>query len=851
MISARKPSLHRWRAAAICSAVVAFMSGADACAKDAHSAMTVAAPEGFYSLSAPRKLVVDVYLGGVRVGETQVVSAPGTVSLVDAAGVVNLVPRLADKAAAQAVLAAENLPANAHLVCTPYSDKSKCGYLEPDVAGVIFDSENFRLDLFVNPRLLTTEIVSANRYLPEPQAGVGVISSIAAIVSGSGDNSYYSLQNRLIVGNLDKRLRADLSYSTERQFNAEQIIFEIDRPELRYLAGAMWTPGLALAGRRKMLGVGIGTQIDTRLDKDIAIGTPLVVFLAQRGRVDALVEGRVVSSRIYDAGNQQIDTSQFPDGSFEVTLRIDEIGRGPREERRFFTKSRRIPPAGSLAFFGYGGLLIDDPLRRSLEPSSTPYFLGGVASRFGKSLSLDGSVEVAADTILGEIGISFFSRLASVRATAVGSADGGYGALLQISSAGHSPVRFKFDLRRVKLESERAFGFPGSGSGGSDQAWLGGTFPFPSLNDYTQVSGTVSYSFSGLRFLATASYRETVGDVATYNLGPSLEWELLRSGPLRLSARGDLSLTNRGEGGFLGISLRLLGGRHSMVASVGARSSSLPADDVGSGVVASIASAWNDPSFAGSELTLGAGLERDPARRNFFAAGEVAHPNASLSADVVHSEAGDDASTQYSFGLQTTLGIHGRDFVLDSRSTSESMVTAQVAGARAADRFEILVDEQPKGTLSGTERLTLSLPSYRAYDIRIRPLSGGLLSYDGSTRRIALYPGNVASLSWRAQAVQIMFGRLRYPDGSPVAHASLIAEGGWGETDADGFFQIETVDYAEVKVVTSDGKTFQARLPRTGGANEFANVGMIVCCGTSQPELALASKTPADRVKDK
>ena len=98
-------------------------------------------------------------------------------------------------------------------------------------------------------------------------------------------------------------------------------------------------------------------QIDTRLDRDEVLGSPVVVYLDQRARVDVVRDGRVLYSAIYEAGNQAIDTSNLPDGSYDIILRIDEPGRPEREERRFFSKSRQIPSLGRTDFFVFGGLL--------------------------------------------------------------------------------------------------------------------------------------------------------------------------------------------------------------------------------------------------------------------------------------------------------------------------------------------------------------------------------------------------------------------------------------------------------------------------------------------------------------
>ena len=143
-------------------------------------AISVGEPAGFANLTEEHVLVVDVYFGGVRKGEAQVSAAPGHLRFVDPAAVLKLLPPLADAAAVEAALSAESLPANAQLACSQTSDRSRCGRLEPDVAGVILNRDRFRIDIFVNPRFLAVQENIANAYLPEPKEGLAVINTVGA-----------------------------------------------------------------------------------------------------------------------------------------------------------------------------------------------------------------------------------------------------------------------------------------------------------------------------------------------------------------------------------------------------------------------------------------------------------------------------------------------------------------------------------------------------------------------------------------------------------------------------------------------------------------------------------------------
>jgi hypothetical protein len=806
-------------------------------------AISVGEPEGFSNLTEDHVLVVDVYFGGVRKGEARISTAPGTVRFLDPASTVRLLPALADPAAVESALSASSMPANVKLACSETSDRSRCGRLEPDVAGVIFNRDRFRVDVFVNPRFLAVQDDIANAYLPEPPEGLALINSIGAVLSGRfGNSSYYDFEDQLLVGDGDRRLRADLSYGSELGAGAQRIAFELDQPGLRYSAGALWAPGNDIAGQRKLIGAGIESQIDTRLDKDAILGSPVVIFLQQRARIDVLRDGRVLSSAIHEAGNQQIDTSNLPEGSYEIVLRVDEPGRPVHDERRFFTKSRRIPSLGRTDFFAFGGLQVDDRQRGSLAPSRHPYFAGGAVRRLSRAWALEGNLEATDHGASGEVAATWLTSLAQVRAAAVADLDGTYGGIVQVSSVGSSQLNFNFDIRRMK--SDRAVPEPDAAPTAPVAATgLFGTITsIPYKGTYSQVDGIVSYSLANLRLLGTFSYRDDeASQRASYSVGPSVEWDVLRKGAVTLTLRGDMTATERGNAGFAGISVRLLGARSSVTALGGARGSSMADDTLGKGPVAALSGAWS-PTVAGGDLSLGAGYEHQPYQDNVVLSSELRHPLGSISGDLARTE-GSSSVTQYSVGLQTTFAAGAGRLRVAGKTTTESLIIARVDGAPGTDTFEVLVNEQVAGTIKGAQPFTLALPAYRAYDVRIRPTGKDLLSYDSSPRTVSLYPGTVAKMDWKVAPVTIKLGQLIAPDGTPIANASITGKGIWSETDDKGYFQIEVPDGIQLTVTTREGRSFAAILPVGQARDGIARLEPIVCCGVEQIRLGMLDRS--------
>jgi hypothetical protein len=833
--SGPRAALHAlWLAGAACTAMPAAASGAKA------PAITVSEPASFADLTREQTLMVDVYFGGVFRGEAMVQVTPGKLTFLDPQAVLRLFP---EAQAADALAGLEQpLATNSDLACGQGSDPRSCGRLSPEELGIIFDRDRFRVDVFLNPRFLTVHDNIEEQYLPPPAGGVSAVNAIGGLLSGqSGPGAdYYNLHDRLVVGDGERRVRADLSLASRIGFGAETLAFEWDRPERRYSAGAFWARGNDLSGRRKLLGVGVETQIDTRRDRDQITGSPVVVYLERRARVDVVRDGRVLSSAIYDAGNQQVDTSDLPEGSYEIVLRIEEAGQPAREERRFFNKSRRIPSLGRTDFFAFGGLLVDGFDSGSLEPSDHPYAEAGVAHRLSRHWALEGELQATDRGAGAEAGITFVTPIAQLRTAMVADTTGTWGGIVQLASTGNSPVNFNFDMRKIEGGRERAAPVPVSAFG---SPWLD-----QSVTSYAQASGYVSYSVTSLRVMGTGIYRKVPGELASYSLGPAVEWDMLRKGPYQLTLHGDFAATERGNSAFAGLTLRVSSGRFSATAQGGGRTSTLAGDELGEGATGSLAGSYV-ADLAGGELALGAGYNHQPRQDDAIVSTEFRHPVATFAGEVVRSDAqGQPAVSQYSLGFQTTVTAGGGTVKVAGKTTTDSMIVVRVDGARAGDRFEVLVNEQVAGTIAGRHALSLALPTYRAYQVRIRPAAGdGLLAYDSSVRSVGLYPGAVESLRWSASPITIKLGRLVGPDGTPLAHASLVGKGTWGETDADGNFQIEAPDDAALTVTTADGRSYAITLPAPAGGGTIARLGNVACCTVAPVRLGLLDAKPSTR----
>ena len=807
-------------------AALALHAPAAAGKERAAALVTMGEPEGFSSLTGPQMAVVDVYHGGRRVGEAEVRYRPESLTFAAPDKVIQLIPEVTDRPAVRMQLAAP-LPTNSHLVCTPTAAVPGCGRLEPAVAGIIFDRDRFRVDVFVNPALLAVKSTVERVYLQAPQDGLSFVDSIDAVLSGSdlGEN-FYNARNRLIVAQGATRLRADVAAAKGFGVQAERLTIETDRPGWRYMAGAFWSPGSDLIGRRKMLGGGIETQIDTRLDRDVVRGNPLVVFLRQRARVDILLDRRVLASSIYEAGNQTLDTTGLPDGTYEVVVRIEELGGERREEKRLFTRNLRIPSAGQKVLFAYAGMLVDDRSRGFLDLTAHPLVQAGGAWRLSPHLAIDATVMATDRAMVGELGGYLIAPSGQLRFALIAGSRGEYGGLIQLSSSGRSPFNFHFDLRRIVAT--------GAAGPVKDLALLD-----LSSRTFSQASGTLSYSLPEAQIFLAASWRDEAGIGRSYAVGPTVRWGVMRRGNWRLFVNGDAAFTDKGKSGYLGLNLQLSGGGLSLGARGGVRSDAHEGAPNRTGAVGAVNAAVQREALGGL-LDLAAGYERDLDRDVVGGTANLRTDTARFDADVLRTFGTSDGRLQYSLGVHTTLAGTAGGVNLQGHERNEGMLLVKIEGAQPEDRFEVLVNDGRAAVAAGGGEVMIAKPAYREYDVRIRPISGGLVQYDGSSQRAALYPGTVALMKWKARTIVPVFGRIRLEDGDMASGATVVSDGRGVEADDSGYFQIDAGLDDRLEVRLSDGRACHLVLPHAATSDGFVKLGEVTC----NPDIRFGSIQP-------
>ena len=796
-------------------------------ASSASLIQSAAPPAGFDELTRPREMLLDVYYGDRKVGEARAVVAPGTVRFIDPATLIALVPDVIPSPALTAELSSE-LPSHPELVCSP-GNSGQCGELAPETVGVILDEDHFRASLFFAPKLLRTRPAVGDPYLKPSTGPLSLTSNVGLALSGStGTSAIYNIQDRTILSLGNARIRSDFSYASRLGLTVDNLVGEIERRDLRYSAGLFWAPGLDLTGQRRIAGIGAGTQFDTRADRELIEGTPLVLFLQQPSRVEMIVEGRLVTSRSYGAGNNVLDTSALPDGSYPVTLRIRQENGGVREEQRFFVKNAQIAPAGQTLLLAYAGMLANSEPHHPISISDNFYYQVGAARRLSRSIAVDLSAVGAAGKNMIEAGGWLVTRHGKVRVAGLVSTKGDKGALVQFGSSGQGPLNFNLDVRRVWSSDGRpliplpAF-IDSFGTTPPTGAQVG-------QSSYTQVSGSLGYSLGRAYVSVIGSLRHDRGFRTDYTVGPNLNWPIFSKDGMEIVLQADAQRTRTTTAAFAGLRFQLNSSRLSFLATAGeaVRHTDGGSDSDVSRAVGSLSAEYFHESADRTQVSANAGFERSLDTSDIHAGAAIYSRLGSARGDLLHPLEG-RGGLQYGLTLQSGAALDRHELALGGRDIQESALVVSLDGERGRTAFDVLVDDQPRGRLVAGQSVPIFLQPYRSYQVRIRPAGPTSVDYDTGTRSVVLYPGNVAHVRWAARSLFTVFGQAVGPDGRPIANAMVRSERGIGETNDEGYFQIDVAGGDTLSFTRGQSLTCHSKLGTFKEGRDLVPLGKVTC----------------------
>jgi hypothetical protein len=152
-----------------------------------------------------------------------------------------------------------------------------------------------------------------------------------------------------------------------------------------------------------------------------------------------------------------------------------------------------------------------------------------------------------------------------------------------------------------------------------------------------------------------------------------------------------------------------------------------------------------------------------------------------------------------------------------------------LSGEKSDASYRVLVDDADGGYLHAGERLSLFLPAYRTYRVRLLPKESTAAEVDPQPREVTLYPGNVATLNWRADRYVTLFAQAVSSAGQPVARALVQTGRNVAETDDQGYFQINISRGDLLRFSRSGSSLCSVAAPAFAANEDLLSAGKVVC----------------------
>lgn len=765
-------------------------------------------PEGFEELTAPQSTVVDIYFGGKKITETMVTFSPDQFIFTNPQELIKTIPRLKETEHNTIVTALKtNLAQNTQLICQRPNQPTNCGTLKPDIAGIIFDEGHFKVDLFINPSLLDIVNLIDNPYLPFPETEEwGYIKNLSGGFSGVGSKLSYNLRVTDIISYYLTRLRLS-TYTNNTGLYVDNATLETEWRDWEASAGMFRTRSIDLLGQSEVLGLRVATSFKQRIDLRTAYGNQVVVFLSQRALIKVFRDSQLIASQIYEAGNQTIDSSNFPDGVYNIDIVIEEAGGNTRVEHFFFAKSITIPPLGHPFYTAEIGVRKKLNQQTVLIPQYTtaPIIHLGTAWRLTDFLGIDSDVLYSNNEYYASFGSSVIYEFLSLRVGGLAS-NTGYGTELRGS--------LQLDQFNLVFNAQKSW---------QDATVKSNTLSLSSFNQADIGSG---YSFdNGISFNVRGQWRQNNAanniQSSQFNITPSLRTPLFNYQGFRADLNASYTITSTDKLALLTISLQQstpIGLNFSNQTQAEYRPS-----DAEPVLFNNLHADWqSDPNDINDNLRGSIEWRTKQNNHAIRLTGDYRTNSMGVSgfAEQTLLNQGDNS---IAYGGQIITNVIGdkEGISIGSADFRESAIIIDLRGSPKGAAFDVLVSRLARNPTSenkiadayvGAENI-ISLEPYESYDIRIVPQKTTFADYDNKIYTTTLYPASIERLVWKVQQVITLISLITYPDGSLVSNARVEGATEPAITDDQGLLQVDVGTDSALIFKKKDKPTCQVTLP--------------------------------------
>lgn len=735
-------------------------------------------PTGFESLMQEQTLFIEVFFNDRRIDTFEVTANSEELTFSDP---VKLIERLKNIKKSPELLQVLSSPlaTNAHLICFARHEPVGCGQIEPTPAAVIFNESLLKLELFVASELQIVQSQSQEKYLPAAKRQGASVIEFNALASDSKDESSVDLTTRARTSYGAGHIYTEAEYNTRtdsariRSLQLTHLFrdHELKMGTFNYGAGLLFS-------NTQIVGASLNSSYRTRIDLDETFSSQLIVHLPRRSLIQIVIDERVYLAQRYNAGNQTLDTSTLPGGTYELEIRVNDPVSGLRNEFRLFTKSTEIPPQNDTTY----EFTVGAPVTFSDEtlPERGSAFIGS----FSAARRLDDQSSLR----LGVMSLGSLS-LAEAQYLRLGqkiSLQLGIGSGTRDIRSGSLRLSFRHNSSSAGVNAQW---FSASQSA-YDNEDIEGILP----RQTTQLGASISRSFGKTSVSTRFSHRISTDDSGQENTS-TLQTLSLRQGLFHnRSYRANLQANYRQSNSGYQVNVSINGSlqrervntRLSLRTEVDESGTQSGQQDLSHRVRSEFGAAttWSAEVSAGSDVvgqTIGiaANVENDILV-------------AAISNDWTQGEEGSRKQTSTA-KLGTRIAIDRQGIAIGGSRSAGSGMILDIQGQPDGAEYEIVINGSKKGIGRVNSERFIGLTPLQEYSVELLPTTGLTSSLADSSFNFTVYPGAVQRIQTTASETVLLVASVITPDGLVLEDGYIVQDDNPLSLGSEGILQIEAI----------------------------------------------------------
>jgi outer membrane usher protein FimD/PapC len=707
------------------------------------------------------------------------------------------------------------------------------------VGKVLCDIYTFRLVIELEPQFFKAESRGLPGYLPAPESGFSFQQNVgvAATREVAGDTNA-AFTHRTVIGSGRYYGRFNGAGTQDGDYELLEASGYGYVGDFEIGTGFLETTGQTFTNSLQFAGVRVRTSDGVLLNPQDGRGSILEVFIPSRSRVEFYRAGRLLTVQMLDFGLQEINTTRFPQGSYDVDIVITETNGNVTRDRKFFTKSGFLTIRGRPSYDFQVGLL-----REEFSLETTPVVFGGVQWRASDHFDLNGSLYATDELGVGQAQISGLYRDTFFQGATSVSSNGDVGVNGNIAAGIAQGLTVSLSGAKTLKVSESSAQPIATPTPTPDPLAPPELIPDRQrsrelfFQDRTLYLARVRKGFGRLE-IDYQVQGEQVGDgVLRRTRGPSFGLQTYDDGKNFVRLNGNFYETEAGSARSGVINYRRrINSQWNVNAQVGYYDR-----DVQDEIVGLLTVDYNEQRRAmyASKLSLSSEVRERSALSSDSNQGTVFSNQVSGDYGGDHfygrgffrSQEGDSAGSS-SFGLNLESAILlGNDgsAAISYPMAQEAVFIANLKGNVPGTKFDLFLNDQRYDTISAGKRSAVSVPPFQVYRVSIQPTDPNeLIDYDTTTYSISFFPGNVIERTWEVTQVTIVLGRLLDKDGVPIALQRIKGTREYVATDDLGYFQAELAGDEQL-LVERDGVSCTIILPQYEPGEYFYELGDVTC----------------------